>query len=75
MQTIAEMLEEKGREKGRQEGRQEILREIFVTLLAQRFGQLPESVERRAEAADVASLKRWSLRIASARSIDEVFEP
>jgi predicted transposase YdaD len=71
MQTIAEMLREKGREEGQQEG----LRRLFVKLLAQRFGQVPESVGRRAEAADVASLERWSLRILSARSLDEVFEP
>jgi predicted transposase YdaD len=75
MQTIAEMLEEKGREKGRQEGLQQGKREFFLHLLGQRFGRVPESVARRVEAADVPALERWSIRILTARSLDEVFEP
>jgi predicted transposase/invertase (TIGR01784 family) len=70
MQTIAEMLEEKGRQEGRQEGQQ-----MLLGMLAQRFGELPEAVGRRVMTADAESLKRWSLRLMSARSLDEVFEP
>jgi hypothetical protein len=70
MQTIAEMLEEKGRQEGRREGQQ-----MLLGMLTQRFGELPEEVGRRVMAADAEALKRWSLRLLSARSVDEVFEP
>lgn len=66
MQTIAEMLEEKGRQEG--------LQQLLLKLLAQRFGEIPESVGRRVAKADVAALERWSLRVLPARSLDEVFE-
>lgn len=78
MQTIAEMLEEKGRREGRregrQEGRQEARQDMLLELLAQRFGEIPEEIGRRVMNADVETLTRWTLRFVSARSLDEVFE-
>lgn len=71
METIAQMLERKGRTKGREEGRQEGRqegreegrRELLRLMLRRRFGELPPAVDARLAAADLATLDRWAERL------------
>lgn len=89
MQTIAQMLEERGREqglqaglqKGRQtglqeglqKGRQEGLQAVLTRQLQKRFGELPAPVLTQIEAADVGQLERWADRVLDAGSFADVF--
>jgi len=63
--TIAEQL----RQEGRQEGGLDVLRRQLET----RFGTIPPRYEERLAAADSLALLRWSERILTAQTIDEVF--
>jgi len=69
METIAQMLERKGREMGRREGRQEML----LRALRRRFGDPSVSVVERIERAEPALLEQWFDRVFDARSVDELF--
>ncbi|WP_428264683.1 Rpn family recombination-promoting nuclease/putative transposase [Haliangium sp.] len=89
MQTVAQRIEQrgfdkgldKGRDEGRKEGRKEGRREgrkegqrlLLLEQLEERFGDLPEAVRRWVHDADQAELRRWSRRILTAASLDEVF--
>lgn len=68
-----ELAMEEGRHKGRQEGRQEESAELLVTLLKKRFGQLSAPVCQKIIQTDLATLKRWILRVLDAKSLDDVF--
>jgi hypothetical protein len=48
-------------------------RRSLVRLLDARFGALPESVTARIEAAELDQLDRWTLRVLTAGTLDEVF--
>lgn len=84
MQTIAQMLEnrglqiglekgrQEGRREGRQEGRQEGLRTILTRQLQRRFGELPAPALARIAAADSSQLERWADRVLDATSLDDV---
>ena len=69
-----------GRDEGRKEGRDEGLNEglqhgearILHALLRLRFGDLPASVHQRIETADADTLLRWSERVLTAATLDEV---
>ncbi|MCB9758811.1 MAG: Rpn family recombination-promoting nuclease/putative transposase [Alphaproteobacteria bacterium] len=67
--TIADQLRAEGRQVGRQQGRQE----LFLELLEERFGPLPEARLRLVRAADGDLLRLWSRRLLSADSLDAVF--
>ncbi|HEU4418657.1 MAG TPA: Rpn family recombination-promoting nuclease/putative transposase [Planctomycetota bacterium] len=75
--TIAERLKQEGRLEGRQEGRQEGQREgrvaTLLTLMEQRFGQLPAAVVERVENATSAELERWTLRLLTSATLSEMF--
>jgi flagellar biosynthesis/type III secretory pathway protein FliH len=58
---------EKGIEKGLAQGRG-----MLLTLLEQRFGEIPESARERVIAADMAQLDEWTARILTAASLDEL---
>ena len=58
---------------GRQEGRQEGQAYLLRRLLTRSFGSLPEPLERRLESASSEDIERWSERILSAASLDDVF--
>jgi predicted transposase/invertase (TIGR01784 family) len=62
-----------GRAEGREEGRAEGRVELLVQLLESKFGQLPDETRARVSRANEAELKRWSAKILSATSLDEVF--
>lgn len=59
-----------------QEGRTEVLqemREVLLEQLAQRFGEVPDSVRERIDHAEVAELMRWTKRIIPAAALADVF--
>jgi hypothetical protein len=43
--------------------------------IQQRFGPLPREVEARLQEAPPEQLEAWALRVLSAASLEEVFEP
>lgn len=73
METYAQKWLREGRERGRQEGRQEGVSATLLRILHQRFGGVPDAVERGVQAADASLLERWIDRCFVARSLDEVF--
>ncbi len=76
MAGFAQRFTEIGREEGRQEGRQEGLQRgearILTAQLRLRFGDLPAAVHQRIDTADADTLLRWSERILTAATLDEI---
>lgn len=66
-------IERFGRQEGLIEGRRQGTVDLLRLLLGQAFGELPESTLQRLDAANLEELERWSSRVLSARSLDEVF--
>ena len=60
---------EKGLEQGRQQGKVALLKR----LLGRRFGELPEWVDRRLEAASSDELDVWSDHVLEAERLEDVF--
>ncbi len=75
--TFLDQIEEKGRlegeKRGRQKGRQEGRRNALLELLAGRFGEVSKEGKQRVLEADEETLRRWTLRVLDAASIEEVF--
>jgi len=82
MATIAEQLRREGeargrqggRQEGRQEGRLEGQRELLTKQIRSRFGDLPERLLARVNAASPEQLEHWAERILTAGSIEEVLD-
>jgi hypothetical protein len=70
MSTIAEQLRQEGEAKGRQEGQ----RGIVLKQLRIRFGEVPDRVVARLDAATSEQLDRWAERILTAKTIDDVLD-
>lgn len=68
MTTTAEKLRDEGRVEGRLEGE----RAVLLRLLAKRFGDLPDAVLARVDAATVDQLELWAERVLVAHSLAEV---
>jgi predicted transposase YdaD len=66
--TIADQLLEKGMQRGRQEGYRTLVRRQ----IALKFGPLDASAVARLDSADEAALERYSERVLTATSIDDV---
>ena len=68
----------RGKEEGRVEGEQEGARKEAMGLLTRqlerRFGSLPEAATEKLNAADLATLEDWSLRLLDAGSLEQVLE-
>lgn len=62
-----------GRQEGLQEGLQKGEAAMLLRLLEGRFGALPDAVRQRVQAADLAMLQTWGMRILDAESLDGVF--
>jgi len=79
--TVAEKLRKEGMQEGRQEGKQEGKREgkqegectVLRRQLENRFGEIPPEYRRRLEQADSETLLKWSERVLTATSLEEVF--
>ena len=71
-------LERRGKQEGMQEGMQVGEKKgefkVLQRQLENRFGKLPAQYRKRLEAADSETLLRWSERVLTAQSIEEVFE-
>lgn len=65
---FAERFVEQGIQQGVKRGETAML----MRLLARRFGELPEDVRREIEAADAETLLRWSDRVLTAQTLEEV---
>lgn len=70
---------EDGREDGRKEGREEgrnrgaaVARAILLAFLEQRFGIVPAEARQRILAADLDILDRWTSRLGSATSLEQI---
>ena len=48
-------------------------REVLLELLAQQFGEVPETVRQRIEQADSDDLKRWTGRVIRATAPEDIF--
>ena len=71
MQEVQEA-QEKGLRQARQEGLVEGERELLTRLLTRRFGPLPGDATARIRHADRTTLERWTDRILTAPSLDDV---
>jgi flagellar biosynthesis/type III secretory pathway protein FliH len=65
---------QEGRQEGRQKGRQEGEAALLQSLLARRFGALPDFVRIRLDGATVEQLESWAIKVLDARSLDEIFD-
>ncbi|MBI1790261.1 MAG: DUF4351 domain-containing protein [Acidobacteria bacterium] len=73
---------QEGRQEGHQQGHEEgekagAKREALTLLsrqLERRFGPLPEQAVARLQAADLATLENWGLRLLDASSLEEVLQ-
>ncbi|MBN2701525.1 MAG: DUF4351 domain-containing protein [Methylothermaceae bacterium] len=72
MSTFAERFIEQGIQQGMQKGMQQGEARILIRLLQRKFGDLPENIRQRIEAADVDTLLAWSDRVLTARNLEEV---
>ena len=79
-QRFIEEGRKEGREEGIKEGEQAGLKQglqrgearVLTALLRLRFGDLPVAVQQRIEAADADTLLRWSERVLTAQTLEEV---
>lgn len=60
---------QKGLQEGRQEGRQTLLKE----LIEHKFGRVDPELENRLEQASMEDLLRWSRRMLTATTLEEIF--
>ena len=65
---------EKGREEGREEGRQPGEARVLLRLITLKFGSPSEAVREQIATADPETLLRWSERILTAQTLDEVLQ-
>jgi predicted transposase/invertase (TIGR01784 family) len=69
MQTFIDKYIEQGKKQGIQQG----MHVILETQLNSRFGMLPEHAKIKLQTADEESIKKWSLKLLTAKTIDEIF--
>jgi hypothetical protein len=72
MTGFAERFIEKGRAQGIEQGMQRGEARMLTSLLQLRFGELPEAARQRIETADPDTLLRWSERVLTAESLEDV---
>jgi predicted transposase YdaD len=64
---------QEGRKEGRKEGRQEGEATVLLRLIELKFGPPDAALRNRVESADSETLLRWSERILTAGSLEELF--
>ena len=64
---------EQGLEQGVTKGIRQGEAQMLLRLLTLRFGVLPQSAHAQVESADADTLLRWSERVLTASTLDEVF--
>jgi predicted transposase YdaD len=70
--TMGRQLIEQGEQQGIEKGIAQGERKLLLRLLERRFGELPEAVVDRVNAANGEQLERWADQILDAESIDDV---
>ena len=73
MTRFAERFMEQGREEGVKKGIRQGEAQMLLRQLSLRFGNVPPSAREQVECADADTLLRWSERILTAATLDEVF--
>ena len=77
--TIAERLQQQGEKIGEKRGEKRGIQKGQTALLQRqltsRFGELPRRYQQRLKQADSDTLLKWSERILTAKTLDDVFEP
>lgn len=63
-----------GKIEGKMEGKVEGECAMLLRMLQMRFGQMPQEIMARLQAADCEHLERWALLLLSAKSLEEIFE-
>ena len=74
MSTFAERLRQEGKQEGMQQGMRQGEAQILLRQLSLKFSKIPADKKQLVESAETESLKRWSERILSANSMDEVLQ-
>jgi hypothetical protein len=86
MSTFAERFIEQGLQQGIQQGMQQGLQQgmqqglqqgeaqMLLRLLERKFGEVPEAIRQRIEAADAETLLGWSERVLTAQHLDEIVD-
>ena len=64
---------QEGRQVGMQEGLRLGLASLLLTLLSQRFGEVPAWVPEKLNSASTEVLETWGRKVLEARSVDDVF--
>jgi hypothetical protein len=72
--SVARVQMERTRQTSLQEGEQKGESAMLSRLLALRFGNLPQALEKRVKNADQVQIKLWFDRAVSALTLDEVFQ-
>ena len=70
--SIERLGRQEGREEGREEGRQQGEARVLLRLITLKFGSPSETVREQIATADSETLLRWSERILTAQTLDEV---
>lgn len=73
LMTLAEQLEDRGEKRGLAKGRVEGARSVLLKQLALKFSAISPELEERIARASEADLEKWSEKILSASSLDELF--
>ncbi len=85
VQTFIDKYIEQGMQQGMQQGIQKGImmknkqvfergnQHLFSTMLTSRFGTIPEWVNEKLSNADTGSIEKWSIKLLSASTVDEVF--
>ena len=63
---------EQGHAQGIEQGMQRGEARMLTSLLQLRFGELPEAARQHIESADADTLLRWSERVLTAESLEDV---
>lgn len=69
MLSTGERIERRARAEGKAEGKAELL----LTLLAAKFGSLPDAVERRVRSGSSSQLDEWGGALLGAALLEQVF--
>ncbi|MCI5149080.1 MAG: transposase [Candidatus Electrothrix sp. MAN1_4] len=64
----------RGLEKGMEKGMTKGIAQSLLTVLAAKFGVLPDTVRERVEDADCGQLEQWMDRVFAAECLEDVFQ-
>ncbi len=73
MTGLAQKLRQEGRQQGMQQGMQQGEAAMLIRLLQAKFGSLPEQVREKIESTDAQTLLKWSERVLTANSLEDIY--